>query len=199
MTQETPVDLRPSPHLPAALAAALLLGVASLQAGPPDLTRQKQTCREVNAGLEARGADGADEFYLQDGAPVFVFSTIRGSGGRRIGERIYLEAGRIVEWLSTDPSFVARSEDRESVEKRLVDDCSRFAEKLCGAGGGPGRKASVAEGVFTGGGGRLRALETPRQGRHRVRIFHSPTRQGRRCAARRAMAVRRRSGSSRRP
>ncbi len=93
------------------------------------------------------GGPGFDEFYLDGGHPVFVFSTIRKESGGSVEERIYLNGeGEIVKWLSGDQSFVPHSEDCESMAGRVRDDARRFAAALR-----PGKaEARTATGVFTG-------------------------------------------------
>ncbi len=103
--------------------------------------------RKITASPGMSGA-GFDEIYLENGQPLFVFSTIKGNGGRATEDRVYLENGEIVKWISTDPSFVAHSEDYASVATRLADDVPRYAEALSGEEGGG--ESGTVEGVFTG-------------------------------------------------
>ena len=90
---------------------------------------------------------GSDEFYLEDGQPVFVFSTIKKDGGS-IEDRVYLENGGIVKWISTDPSFVAHSEDYASMSERLASEVPRYVEAL--TDGAESKGGQTAEGIFTG-------------------------------------------------
>lgn len=104
--------------------------------------------RKITAKPGISGS-GFDEFYLDGGRPVFVFSTIRQEGGGNVEERIYLDGeGEVVKWLSGDPSFVPHSEDRESMAGRVRDDVRRFAAAL--RPGKPDARTRTATGVFTG-------------------------------------------------
>jgi hypothetical protein len=75
--------------------------------GPVSLQGWKENgqLRKITASPGLSGA-GFDEFYLEGGQPVFVFSTLKKDGGKAIEDRVYLENGEIVKWLSTDPSLV---------------------------------------------------------------------------------------------
>jgi len=102
--------------------------------------------RKITASPGLSGA-GSDEFYLEQGQPVFVFSTLKGNDGT-IEDRVYLENGEIVKWISTDPSFVAHGEDHASLTERLASEVPRYAEALAGENNEGG--AQAVEGVFTG-------------------------------------------------
>jgi len=102
--------------------------------------------RKITASPGLSGA-GSDEFYLEDGAPVFVFSTMKKNGGS-IEDRVYLKNGEIVKWVSTDPSFVAHSEDYASMSERLTSEVPRYIEALAEGGETKGRQ--TAAGIFTG-------------------------------------------------
>lgn len=102
--------------------------------------------RKITASPGLSGAD-SDEFYLEDGAPVFLFSTMKKNGGS-IEDRVYLENGEIVKWISTNPSFVAHSEDYASMSERLTSEVPRYVEAL--ADGDEAKGGSTARGVFTG-------------------------------------------------
>lgn len=102
--------------------------------------------RKIAASPGLSGA-GSDEFYLEDGAPVFVFSTIKKNGGS-VEDRVYLKNGEIVKWISTDPSFVAHSEDYNSMSERLASQLPLYIGAL--ADGAESKGGQTAEGVFTG-------------------------------------------------
>jgi hypothetical protein len=103
--------------------------------------------RKITASPGMNGA-GFDEIYLENGQPLFIFSTVSKHGAGSTEDRIYLENGEIVKWISTDPAFVAHGEDQASVATRLADDVPRYTEALNGREGG-GEDGKV-EGVFTG-------------------------------------------------
>ncbi len=103
--------------------------------------------RKITASPGLSGV-GFDEFYLEEGQPVFVFSTIKKDGGDAIEDRVYLENGEIVKWLSTDPSFVPHSEDATGLLQRLGTEIPRYTEALGGVVAGSGGRAT--EGVFLG-------------------------------------------------
>jgi len=102
--------------------------------------------RKITASPGLSGA-GSDEFYLENGQPVFVFSTLK-KNGTTIEDRVYLENGEIVKWISTDPSFVAHGEDYASMTERLASEVPRYTEAL--AGGNEEGNGQVVEGSFTG-------------------------------------------------
>ena len=102
--------------------------------------------RKITASPGLSGA-GSDEFYLEDGQPVFVFSTLKGDRGT-IEDRVYLENGEIVKWISTDPSFVAHGEDHASLTGRLASEVPRYAGALAGENNGGATQS--AQGTFTG-------------------------------------------------
>lgn len=63
---------------------------------------------------------GVDEYFLEDGKPLFVFGTRKnGQTGQRVEERIYFADGRIAKWLSTDKTFVAHGEDYAAFSEQL--------------------------------------------------------------------------------
>lgn len=96
------------------------------------------------------GGPGSDEFYLERGEPVFVFSSIKRNNGRPIEERIYLEDGEIVKWLSSDSSFVPHAEDFAAMQKRISEDVQRYAEALGRGAKNSKQSGNTVEGVFTG-------------------------------------------------
>lgn len=116
--------------------------------GPVSLTGwlDNGELRKITASPGINGP-GFDEFYLENGAPVFVFSTIKRDGGGSIEERVYLEGGEIVKWLSTDPSFVVHNEDRSGMMERIGEEAARFTAAL---EGGATEGTGAVEGVFTG-------------------------------------------------
>lgn len=103
--------------------------------------------RKITATPGMSGA-GFDEIYLENGQPLFVFSSMKNDRGGKTEDRVYLENGEIVKWISTDPAFVAHSEDYASVTARLADDVPRYAGALSEGGGD--EESQTAEGVFSG-------------------------------------------------
>lgn len=125
---------------------------ASGESGPVSLTawRENGQVRKITATPGISGA-GFDEFYLENGRSVFVFSTIKKDDGKSIEERIYLADGEIVKWLSTDKTFVAHNEDYDSMARRIANDTANFAGALGGRpSDDPETGASIAEGTFAG-------------------------------------------------
>lgn len=102
--------------------------------------------RKITASPGLSGA-GTDEFYFEEGRPVFVFSTLKGNE-KTVEDRVYLEKGEIVKWISSDPSFVAHGEDYANMAERLASEVPRYIEAL--GAGKPEENAQTAEGAFTG-------------------------------------------------
>jgi hypothetical protein len=119
--------------------------------GPVSLQGWKENgqLRKITASPGLSGA-GFDEFYLEGGQPVFVFSTLKKDGGKAIEDRVYLENGEIVKWLSTDPSFVPHSEDAASMLERLGTEIPRYTQALGGSAGTEAAGGQAVEGVFLG-------------------------------------------------
>lgn len=117
--------------------------------GPISLRGWKDSgqVRKITASPGLSGA-GFDEFYLEGGQPVFVFSTIKKENGGSIEDRVYLQDGEIVKWISTDPSFVPHSEDAASILARLGAEIPRYTDALGGSSGETDGQA--VEGVFLG-------------------------------------------------
>jgi len=102
--------------------------------------------RKITASPGLSGA-GSDEFYLENGQPVFVFSMLKKDNGP-IEDRVYLENGEIVKWISTDPAFVAHGEDYASMAERLASEVPRYVEALAGGQEDGGKQST--EGTFIG-------------------------------------------------
>jgi len=93
---------------------------------------------------------GSDELYLDQGNPVFVFSRIDKANAAPTEERIYFAGGKIVKWLSSDPSFVPHGEDCESMEIRVAMEVPRYAAALGLGAKAKNNDGGTIEGVFTG-------------------------------------------------
>jgi len=95
--------------------------------------------------------NGADEYYLENEKPLFVFSTYEKTG-KKVEERIYFDGGRIVKWLTTDKSApVLHGEDYESQAGYLNSHCTDFVAALKSKGTGKTAKdAQSVDGVFLG-------------------------------------------------
>jgi hypothetical protein len=108
--------------------------------------------RKITASPGIMGA-GFDEIYLENGQPVFVFMSYKSEAGAKMEDRVYLEDGSIVKWLSTDKTFVPHSTDAEAIGERLAVDVPNFVAALGGrasGGGGAGEGEKTTSGVFTG-------------------------------------------------
>ncbi|TSA34770.1 MAG: hypothetical protein D4R65_05745 [Verrucomicrobiaceae bacterium] len=94
---------------------------------------------------------GIDEYYLENGKPLFVFSTYEKTG-KKVEERIYFDEGRIVKWLTTDKAApVIHGEDFESQAGYLNAHCTDFVDALKSKGTGTAAKeAQSVDGVFLG-------------------------------------------------
>lgn len=101
--------------------------------------------------------EGVEEFYLEDGKPLFVFSTYHqaaedGKRGARIEERLYFKGDSIFKWLTTEkPAPVFHGEDYASMSERLTVNCAAFVAALKKKGkAGGGKAVKVTEGTFIG-------------------------------------------------
>lgn len=95
--------------------------------------------------------NGTDEYYLENGKPLFVFSTYEKTG-KKVEERVYFDGGRIVKWLTTDKAApVLHGEDYESQASYLTAHCTDFVDALKSKGSGKAAKeARSVDGVFLG-------------------------------------------------
>jgi len=108
--------------------------------------------------IVAKSPDGATtEFYLEDGAPLFVFSSYRRAGedgkpGQPIEERLYFKDGEIFKWLTTEkPAPVFHAEDYAATGELLANQCKAFAAALTKKSGAkPAAAGTTLEGTFTG-------------------------------------------------
>ncbi|MEN3940630.1 hypothetical protein WJU23_04995 [Prosthecobacter sp. SYSU 5D2] len=101
--------------------------------------------------------DGVEEYYLEDGKPLFVFSTYKkdhlSKSPKIIENRLYFKDGAIFKWLTNDKDGgILHAEDYVSEGERLTSNAAAFLKALKnkGAGKGKAKAAQVAEGVFTG-------------------------------------------------
>lgn len=92
---------------------------------------------------------GSDEIYLLGGKPFFVFTTMKRGDGSSIEERIYFRDRDIINWLSTDSTFVPHAEDVEATEARMTSDARRFSAALLGMIDAT-KSSRFAEGEFSG-------------------------------------------------
>lgn len=107
----------------------------------------------------ARCSDGGvEEIYLENGNPLFVFTTWfkateDGAKGAKVEERLYLKNGEVFKWLSTEkPAPVLHSEDYQATTERIVTNTKQFVAALKKKAGPAAKVAAGAslEGVFTG-------------------------------------------------
>jgi len=74
---------------------------------------------------------GVDEYYLEEGKPLFVFGTRKNEEtGERIEERLYFVDGEIAKWLTTDKTFVPHSEDYVGFTEQLNANAGTFIAAL---------------------------------------------------------------------
>ncbi len=112
---------------------------------------------EVRKILARCSDGGVEEFYLENGKPLFVFTTWfkateDGSKGAKVEERLYLKDGEVFKWLSTEkPAPVLHGEDYQATTERILANTKLFTAALKKAA--PAAKAPAGaslEGVFTG-------------------------------------------------
>lgn len=100
--------------------------------------------------------DSVDEFYLEDGKPLFVFRVIRqvkegGGRGSKVEERLYFKDGAVFKWLTTEkPAPVFHGEDYQSTTELLTRNCSAYIAALKKGKAVGEADAEWVEGVFTG-------------------------------------------------
>ncbi|TDU73271.1 hypothetical protein EI77_01740 [Prosthecobacter fusiformis] len=101
---------------------------------------------------------GVEEFYLEDEAPLFVFSSYfknhLSKTPERVENRLYFKDGDIFKWLTTEKDAgVLHGEDYVSEGERLTSNCAAFVTVLKKKGSAAASNAQamqVLEGVFVG-------------------------------------------------
>ena len=106
--------------------------------------------------IVAVNGDAADEFYLENESPRFVFRVFhpeREDGGRgpKIEERLYFKDGEVFKWLTTEkPAPVFHGEDYQATTGLLTGNCKAFVAALKKGKAEGAADPEWVEGVFTG-------------------------------------------------
>lgn len=91
--------------------------------------------------VQRQGRKGTEEIYLNKGEPVFLYTRYHRSPGAAdsvppvVEERIYLKDGKIIRWLSNDPSFVPHAEDEQGMTEQISTETPKFVRALRDAAG----------------------------------------------------------------
>lgn len=113
------------------------------------------TLRKIVVAMPREDGDGSEEYYLEKGQPLFVFSrynAIKQDKGKvtgRFENRFYFKGGKVFKWVNTDKKTVAPdSADFVSEAKRLTSNYTSFiaAFKTKGAAA----QARTTGGTFLG-------------------------------------------------
>lgn len=118
-----------------------------------------QGLRKIVSGTPGEDGGGSEEYYLENGEVLFVFSTYRDSAGKKVENRFYFRDSKLFKWIGTDKKTVAASSpDFQAESERLSSNFCNFVTALKGKGGsskgGSSSKAAPAfhasTGTFTG-------------------------------------------------
>lgn len=116
---------------------------------------EKGVLRKIVAKSNEDGA-GAEEYYLENEKPLFVYSTYLrnhlSATPLRIENRLYFKEGEIFKWLTNDKdASVLHGEDYAAEGERLTANCAAFVAAL--KKNGPAKTAAAAQvtvGIFAG-------------------------------------------------
>lgn len=97
--------------------------------------------RKIIATVPGEDGDGSEEFYLENGQPLFVFrhySTTNQDTGKvvaRYEDRFYFKSGKMFKWLDTEKkSVMANSKDFIFEAERLTSNYKNFIIAFKGKG-----------------------------------------------------------------
>lgn len=116
------------------------------------------TLRKIVARIPGEDGDGSDEYYIENGEPLFVFNHYQtgsiepGKPKRNVENRLYFKDGKMFKWINTDKKSVpADSPDFISEAERLTSNYNDFLAAFKNKGGPVKREEiKTAEGIFTG-------------------------------------------------
>jgi hypothetical protein len=117
--------------------------------------------KKILVTVPGEDGDGSEEFYLENGKPLFVFSHYRTAGPKegkapqRVENRFYFKDGKLFKWLSSERKEVAQKDpDFASEATRLTSNFDHFVAAFKGKDAAPDKpaptEAKAATGTFTG-------------------------------------------------
>ncbi len=108
--------------------------------------------RKIVAVVPGEDGDGHEEYYFENGQPLFVFRQYRSAGSKpvRVEDRFYFTAGRLTKWVGSDKKPVAPGGgDFKSEAERLTTNATNFLAAFKGKAPAAAVARSVT-GTFTG-------------------------------------------------
>ncbi len=117
--------------------------------------------KKILVTVPGEDGDGREEYYLENGKPLFVFSHYRTAGPKegkapqRVENRFYFKDGKLFKWLSSERKEVApKDPDFASEATRLTSNFDHFVAAFKGNDAAPDKpaaaEAKAATGTFTG-------------------------------------------------
>jgi hypothetical protein len=109
--------------------------------------------RKIVSVVPGEDGGGSEEYYLEKGQPLFVFSRYRSAAGKPVENRFYFTGGKLFKWLGTDKKSVAPgSGDFKAEAERLASNASNFvaAFKAKAPAASAKSTARTATGTFLG-------------------------------------------------
>ncbi|TLD72257.1 hypothetical protein FEM03_02565 [Phragmitibacter flavus] len=94
------------------------------------------TLRKIVARVPGEDGNGHDEYYVENGQPLFVFNTYDSvdpvsEKDMKVENRLYFKDGRMVKWLDTKKKPVdPKSEDFQLEAERLTTNFKNFVVAL---------------------------------------------------------------------
>lgn len=107
--------------------------------------------RKILSVVPGEDGDGSEEYYLENGQPLFVYRQYKKGGGQpvKVEDRFYFRSGKLFKWLGTDKKPVAPgSGDFQFEAERLTGNAANFIAAFKGKV--PASSASAAARVVTG-------------------------------------------------
>lgn len=107
--------------------------------------------RKITSVVPGEDGGGSEEYYLENGQPLFVYRQYRSAGSKpaRVEDRFYFRKGRLFKWLGTDKKPVAAtSPDFQSEAERLTGNAANFVAAFKGKA--PAASARALSGTFLG-------------------------------------------------
>lgn len=106
--------------------------------------------RKILATVPGEDGNGSEEYYLEDGQPLFVFRRYQ-SGRKSIEDRFYFRQGRMFKWLGSDRHSIAPgSPDFTSEAARLTGNCAHFIAAFKSRAAAKPAATRTTDGTFIG-------------------------------------------------
>lgn len=118
--------------------------------------------KKILSVIPGEDGDGSEEYYLENGKPLFVFSHYTMANPKdaksplKVENRFYFKDGKLFKWLSSEKKAIESSDPDFAVEaERLTTNCSHFLEAFKGKAAAAEEKPAdavekAATGTFTG-------------------------------------------------